>query len=298
MPTSTLRFLPFPFPFRMYDPATYRRHVEDAADFLTEAVGTEARIGLILGTGLGRLAEEIDVREAIPYDRIPHFPVSTVESHHGRLLAGMLGGVSVLAMQGRFHLYEGYDARQVTFPVRVMRRLGIDTLLISNAAGGMNPIYRRGDLMLLTDHINLMGANPLTGPNEDDWGPRFPDMSEVYDAGLRQIAEDAALARAIRLQQGVYVAVVGPNLETRAEYRFLRMIGADAVGMSTVPEVIVARHMGMRCMAVSVITDECFPDALEPVSIEDVLAAAGEAEPKLTAVMRAVVERIGAEAGS
>ncbi len=282
----------------MPDPATYRRHVEDAADFLTEAVGTEARIGLILGTGLGRLAEEIDVREAIPYDRIPHFPVSTVESHHGRLLAGMLGGVSVLAMQGRFHLYEGYDARQVTFPVRVMRRLGIDTLLISNAAGGMNPIYRRGDLMLLTDHINLMGANPLTGPNEDDWGPRFPDMSEVYDTGLRQIAEEAALARAIRLQQGVYVAVVGPNLETRAEYRFLRMIGADAVGMSTVPEVIVARHMGMRCMAVSVITDECFPDALEPVSIEDVLAAAGEAEPKLTAVMRAVVERIGAEAGS
>lgn len=298
MPTSTLRFLPFPFPFRMYDPATYRRHVEDAADFLTEAVGTEARIGLILGTGLGRLAEEIDVREAIPYDRIPHFPVSTVESHHGRLLAGTLGGVPVLAMQGRFHLYEGYDARQVTFPVRVMRRLGIDTLLISNAAGGMNPIYRRGDLMLLTDHINLMGANPLTGPNEDDWGPRFPDMSEVYDAGLRRIAEDAALAQAIRLQQGVYVAVVGPNLETRAEYRFLRMIGADAVGMSTVPEVIVARHMGMRCMAVSVITDECFPDALEPVSIEDVLAAAGEAEPKLTAVMRAVVERIGAEAGS
>ena len=273
---------------------TYRAHVREATDFLADALGTEARIGLILGTGLGKLAEEIDVTHTISYGDIPHFPVSTVESHAGKLLAGTLDGVPVLAMQGRFHLYEGYDGRTITFPVRVMKGLGIDTLLISNAAGGMNPLFRRGDLMLLTDHINLQGVNPLTGPNADEWGPRFPDMSEVYDADLRQQAEDFALAHGIRLMQGVYVAVEGPNLETRAEYRFLRLIGADAVGMSTVPEVIVARHMGMRCLAVSVITDECFPDALEPVSIEDVLAAAGEAEPKLTALMRGLVAGIGA----
>ena len=276
-----------------FDLDTYRRHVDEAAAHLREHLGTDARIGLILGTGLGKLADEIEATQTAAYDAIPHFPISTVESHHGRLIAGTLGGVPVMAMQGRFHLYEGYDARQVTFPVRVMNALGIETLLISNAAGGMNPLFRRGDLMLLTDHINLQGVNPLTGPNADEWGPRFPDMSEVYDADLRMIAEQAALDRAIRLQQGVYVAVVGPNLETRAEYRFLRLIGADAVGMSTVPEVIVARHMGMRCLAISVITDECFPDALEPVSIADVLAAAGEAEPKLTTLMRAVVEQIG-----
>ena len=276
-----------------FDLDTYRRHVDEAAAHLREHLGTDARIGLILGTGLGKLADEIEATQTAAYDAIPHFPISTVESHHGRLIAGTLGGVPVMAMQGRFHLYEGYDARQVTFPVRVMNALGIETLLISNAAGGMNPLFRRGDLMLLTDHINLQGVNPLTGPNADEWGPRFPDMSEVYDADLRMIAEQAALDRAIRLQQGVYVAVVGPNLETRAEYRFLRLISADAVGMSTVPEVIVARHMGMRCLAISVITDECFPDALEPVSIADVLAAAGEAEPKLTTLMRAVVEQIG-----
>ncbi|NNF57048.1 MAG: purine-nucleoside phosphorylase [Rhodothermaceae bacterium] len=276
-----------------FDLDTYRRQVDDVASFLRDELGDAARIGLILGTGLGKLAEEIQDVQTVMYDAIPHFPVSTVESHHGRLLRGTLGGVPVLAMQGRFHLYEGYDAKQITFPVRVMHALGIETLLISNAAGGMNPLFRRGDLMLLTDHINLQGVNPLTGPNHDGWGPRFPDMSEVYDADLRQIAEQAALDRAIRLQQGVYVAVEGPNLETRAEYRFLRLIGADAVGMSTVPEVIVARHMGMRCLAISVITDECFPDALEPVSIEDVLAAAGEAEPKLTVLMRAVVEQMG-----
>jgi purine-nucleoside phosphorylase len=177
--------------------------------------------------------------------------------------------------------------------VRVLAHLGVDTLLVSNAAGGMNPNFRRGDLMLVTDHINLQGVNPLSGPNHDDWGPRFPDMSMPYDEDLRQIAERVALEQAIKLQQGVYVAVEGPNLETRAEYRFLRMAGADAVGMSTVPEVLVARHQGLRCLAFSVITDECFPDALEPVSIEDVLAAAGEAEPKLTAVMRGVVREIG-----
>ena len=272
---------------------TARAQVTEAADALRFRIGDAARVGIILGTGLGKLADEIDVRESVPYGEIPGFPLSTVESHHGRLLAGTLRGVEVLAMQGRFHLYEGYSAWEVTLPVRAMATLGVEALLISNAAGGMNPLYRRGDLMLTTDHINLQGANPLTGPNVDEWGPRFPDMSEPYDRALRDRAEAAALDRGVRLQQGVYVAVVGPNLETRAEYRFLRMIGADVVGMSTVPEVIVARHHGLRCLAFSVVTDECFPDALEPVSIEDVLAAAGEAEPKLTMLMGDVVASLG-----
>ena len=271
------------------DADTARAQVQEAADALRARLGDAARVGVILGTGLGRLADEIEAREVVPYDEIPHFPLSTVESHDGRLIAGTLRGVEVLAMQGRFHLYEGYSAWQITLPVRVMATLGVETLLISNAAGGMNPLYRRGDLMLTTDHINLQGANPLMGPNVDEWGPRFPDMSEPYDRALRDVAEAAALERGVRLQQGVYVAVVGPNLETRAEYRFLRGIGADVVGMSTVPEVIVARHHGLRCLAISVVTDECFPDALEPVSIQDVLAAAAEAEPTLTALMGDVV---------
>ena len=260
---------------------------------LRQRIGDSARVGIILGTGLGALADEIEARETVEYGDIPGFPLSTVESHHGRLIAGTLRGVEVPAMQGRFHLYEGYSAWEVTFPVRVMAALGVETLLISNAAGGMNPLYRRGDLMLLTDHINLQGANPLSGPNVDAWGPRFPDMSEPYDPALRETAEAAALERGIRLQQGVYVAVVGPNLETRAEYRFLRQFGADVVGMSTVPEVIVARHQGLRCLAMSVVTDECFPDALEEVDIADILAAAAQAEPALTALMGDVVESLG-----
>lgn len=276
-----------------FDISAYRRQVDDAVGAIREVVDLQPSIGLILGTGLGKLAEEIDVQKVIPYQEIPHFPLSTVESHDGRLLIGHLQGVPVYALQGRFHLYEGYSAKEVTFPVRVLKLLGVETLLISNAAGGMNPNYRKGDLMLFTDHINLQGANPLVGPNLDDWGPRFPDMSEPYDLELRTTAERKALELGIKLHQGVYVAVVGPNLETRAEYRFLRMIGADVVGMSTVPENIVARHMNMRVLAISVITDECFPDALEPVSIEEVLQAAAEAEPKLTRLMTAVVEEIG-----
>jgi purine-nucleoside phosphorylase len=270
------------------------RQVEEAADALRARLSATPRAGLILGTGLGQLAEAIEAEAVVPYGEVPGMPLSTVESHTGRFIAGTLDGLPVLAMQGRFHLYEGYSAQEVTLPVRVMAALGVDTLLVSNAAGGMNPHFRRGDLMLLTDHINLQGANPLIGPNVEAWGPRFPDMSEPYDLELRQWAEDAALGQGIRLQQGVYAAVAGPNLETRAEYRWLRMIGADAVGMSTVPEVIVARHMGLRALAISVITDECFPDALEPVSIQDVLAAAAEAEPKLTAVLRAVAARLAA----
>lgn len=251
-------------------------------------------IGIILGTGLGRLASEIEAEVAIPYGEIPGFPVSTVETHEGRLIFGHLDGVPVVAMQGRFHVYEGYSAHEVTFPVRVFNALGVDTLLISNAAGGMNPQWKKGDLMLIADHINFQGVNPLVGANVDEWGPRFPDMSEPYDRDLRAIASRKALEKGIRLHEGVYVAVVGPNLETRAEYRFLRAFGADVVGMSTVPENIVARHMGMRVMAISVITDECFPDALEEVSLEDVVAAANQAEPMLTTIMRAVVEEVGA----
>ena len=274
------------------DAATQKAQVEDAVRAVRAIHPGKPRIGIILGTGLGRLVEEIDVTTQIEYDQLPHFPTSTVESHRGRLLFGTLRGASVVAMQGRLHLYEGYTARQTTFPVRVLARLGVDTLLISNACGGMNPLYRRGDLMLITDHINLQGVNPLVGPNVEAWGPRFPDMSEPYDVDLRALAERTALDLKIKLQQGVYVAVMGPNLETKAEYRFLRTIGADVVGMSTVPEVTVARHMNLRVMALSVITDECLPDALQPTTLEHVLAAAAEAEPKLTAIMAGVAHAL------
>ena len=266
--------------------------VHAARDYLKDRLRAIPDVGLILGTGLGSLGDDIETTDVIPYQEIPHFPLSTVESHTGRLLVGTLKGIPVLAMQGRFHLYEGYSAQEVTLPVRVLSSLGVSTLIVSNAAGGMNPLFRRGDIMLITDHINLQGANPLEGPNVDEWGPRFPDMSEPYDTDIRSITETVALELGIRLVQGVYLAVVGPNLETKAEYRFLRAIGADVVGMSTVPEVIVARHMGMKVLAFSVITDECFPDALEPVSIEDVLAAASSAEPDLRRIISTVVARL------
>jgi purine-nucleoside phosphorylase len=236
---------------------------------------------------------ELRTETVVEYEEIPHFPVSTVESHHGKLIFGTLAGRQVVVMQGRFHSYEGYTLQQVTFPVRVMKALGVGTLLISNAAGGMNPHFSRGDLMVITDHINLLGGNPLIGPNDDTLGPRFPDMSEPYDRGLRTLAEEVALDLKVRLQRGVFVAVPGPNLETRAEYRFLRLIGADAVGMSTVPENIVAIHSGMRVLGMSIITDECFPDALQPANVDEIIAAAMAAEPTLTAIMRGVVGRIG-----
>ncbi len=276
------------------DIAAYRLQVNAAAEAIAKQVDLDVEIGIILGTGLGRLASEIDVAATIPYGDIPGFPVSTVESHHGRLIFGRLAGVPVVAMQGRPHLYEGYSPQEVTFPTRVMHEIGVRTLLVSNAAGGMNPHYRKGDLMLITDHINLQGFNPLVGPNVEEWGPRFPDMSEPYDLELRALARQKALERQIKLHEGVYLSVLGPNLETRAEYRMLRAMGADVVGMSTVPEVIAARHMNMRVMAISVITDECFPDALEPVSMEEIVAAADSAEPKLAAVMQDVVEAVGA----
>lgn len=247
---------------------------------------------IILGTGLGRLAMEIENPVAIPYEDIPGFPASTVESHAGRLLCGTLGARTVIAMQGRFHRYEGYSLQQVTFPVRVLRALGADTLFVSNACGGLNPLWSAGDLMLITDHLNLLGDSPLIGPNDDRLGPRFPDMSAPYDSALGALARRIASDEGIGLREGVYVAVVGPNLETRAEYRLLRAIGADVVGMSTVPETIVAVHSGMRVLGLSIITDMCDPDALEPATVEKIIAVANRAEPALTTLVRRVLERM------
>jgi len=271
------------------NPETQLKRVKEAVTTIRTSSTLNPSVGLILGTGLGQLGEKIDVQHRIPYESLPHFPVSTVESHRGELLLGMLENVPVVCMKGRMHLYEGYSAREVTFPVRVMASLGIETLLISNACGCMNPKYRRGELMLISDHIHLQGFNPLVGPNVDAWGPRFPDMSEPYDIQLRQSAHQIAHRNGIKLHEGVYVSVLGPNLETKAEYKFLRSIGADVVGMSTTPEVIVARHMGLHVMAIGVITDECFPETLQPVSLEEIIHAAEVAEPNLTKVMEEVV---------
>jgi purine-nucleoside phosphorylase len=245
-----------------------------------------------LGTGLGQLAAEIDDAVAIEYASIAGFPLSTVESHAGRLLCGTLGGKTVVAMQGRFHRYEGYSLAQVTFPIRVLHALGASVLVVSNACGGLHPLWSAGDVMLIADHINLLGDSPLIGPNDDRLGPRFPDLSAAYDPSLRALARSVARDRGITLREGVYVAVAGPNLETRAEYRFLRGIGADVVGMSTVPEVLVAVHAGMRVLGLSIITDMCLPDALEPATVERILAVANAAEPKLSEVVRGVLERL------
>ena len=267
-------------------------HIAEATAAIRERTTDHPEVGIILGTGLGGLVGDLDVTAEIHYEDIPHFPLSTVESHAGRLLLGSLEGRNVLVMQGRFHQYEGYSLKQITFPVRVMHALGVKTLVVSNACGGLNPLYRRGDVMIIDDHINLLGDNPLIGKNEDSLGPRFPDMSEPYSRRLIEMAEKAALELQQKVHRGVYVAVTGPNLETRAEYRFLRTIGADVVGMSTIPENIVARHMGMEVLGMSIITDECFPDALEPVHIEDVLAAAGTAEPLMTSIIKKVIPQI------
>lgn len=266
--------------------------IAEAADAVRERWSGRPDVAIILGTGLGALGREIDVEATIEYVDIPHFPLSTVESHAGRLLCGTLGGKRVVAMQGRFHLYEGYTLQQVTFPVRVLQALGATTLVVSNACGGMHPLWAPGDLMLIADHINLLGDNPLIGPNDERLGPRFPDMSEPYDRELRALARRVAAERGIVLREGVYVAVAGPNLETRAEYRMLRAMGADVVGMSTVPEVIVAVHGGMRVLGLSLITDQCLPDALEPASLDKILAVASVAEPKLTTLVRGVLEAL------
>ena len=249
-------------------------------------------VGIVLGTGLGHFAEEIADRTDIPYEDIPFFPRSTAPSHKGQFVCGTLGGKQVVAMEGRYHAYEGYTMRQITFPVRVLKALGCEVLIATNACGGMNPQYSRGDIMLIEDHINLLGDNPLIGPNDDRLGERFPDMCFAYDRALLALGRAAALEHKIPVQQGVYAAVPGPNLETRAEYRFLRTLGADVVGMSTVPEVIVGVHSKMRNFGVSVVTDLCLPDALEPVSLPEILEVAREAEPRLRTLIREVVAQI------
>lgn len=249
----------------------------------------QPQAGIILGTGLGGLVKQIAVEATLDYDEIPHFPRSTTPAHRGRLVCGTLQGLPVLAMEGRFHRYEGYSLKEITLPVRVMKALGAPLLVVSNACGGMNPYYRSGDIMVIEDHINLLGDNPLIGINDDRLGPRFPDMSEPYQRLLIERALEVARRENIVAHRGVFVAVPGPNLETRAEYRFLRTIGADVVGMSTVPEVIVAVHCGMRVVGFSVVTDMCLPDALEPADVAKIIAVANTAEPKLCKLVMGVL---------
>lgn len=267
------------------------KNIRAAADYIKSRGVTEAIIGIVLGTGLGNLALQIDAEEIIDYADIPNFPVSTVESHSGKLIYGNLNGKKVLAMQGRFHYYEGYSGQEITFPIRVMKLLGIEKLLISNAAGTVNPNFKKGELMLIDDHINMLPDNPLRGKNFDELGPRFPDMSQPYNKEMNDLLKVIAKEKGITLHEGVYTPVAGPNLETRAEYRYLRTIGTDAVGMSTVPEVIVANHMSMPCVAISVLTDECDPDNLHPVSIAEILEIAGRAEKDLTMLYVELVGR-------
>ncbi|MEM6328738.1 MAG: purine-nucleoside phosphorylase [Planctomycetota bacterium] len=266
--------------------------VQEAVAVVRKAWDVTPRAGIILGTGLGNLAEQLEVDATIDYADIPHFPTSTATSHRGRFVCGRLCGVPVLAMEGRFHQYEGYPLKQITLPVRVMKAMGAEAMLVSQAVGGMNPQYKPADVMLIDDHINLMGDNPLVGVNDDRLGPRFPDMSAPYDPEFLEVGLAVARRGDFVAHKGVTVAVTGPNLETRAEYRFLRMIGADVVGMSTVPEVIVAVHCGLRVFGVAVITDMCLPDALEVANVEHIIATAKSAEPKLRALMEGVLAHL------
>ena len=268
--------------------------IEEATRFLQSRWQGQPSVGIILGTGLGGLAGDIHAEASFPYGDVPHFPVSTAPSHKGQLVCGQLGGKTVVAMEGRFHFYEGYGLQPITFPVRVMKALGCKVLIVSNACGGMNPQWEKGDLMLIDDHINLIGDNPLIGKNDDRLGVRFPDMSRPYDPELLQLAQRVAREEKIVCHKGVFVAVSGPNLETRAEYRFLRGIGADVVGMSTVPEVIVGVHAGLRVLGLSVITDQCLPDALEPANLAEIIAVANAAEKKLRVLVRRVIEELPA----
>lgn len=276
----------------MAEPQDLSQRVDAAVAAVRERTKHEPRVGIVLGTGLGGLVDKVRTEAVVPYEQIPGFPDPTVESHSGWLIFGSLGETPVVAMQGRFHKYEGYSLQQVTFPIRVLKRLGAETLIVTNVSGGMNPLWRAGELVLIDDHINLLGDNPLVGPNDDSFGPRFPDMSEPYDRELQRITMAAAMEQALQLHRGVYVAWTGPALETRAEYRMLRAMGADIVGMSTVPEVIVARHMGMPVLGVSIITDECFPDALEVAVVSEIIANAMKAEPDLTRLITRVVEQL------
>jgi len=275
----------------MVTPEAYT-HFRETMKYIRRYYQGSVEIGIVLGTGLGRLAESIEKEVQLAYNFIPHFPISTVESHFGRLIFGTLGGKKVVAMQGRFHYYEGYTMYQITYPIRIMKLLGAHTLLLSNAAGAVNLTYKLGDLMIIRDHINLLPENPLRGINLDQFGPRFPDMSQPYDRTLIAKAKSIAQNLGIPVQEGVYAAVQGPNLETAAEYRYLRIIGADVVGMSTVPECIVANHMGMRVFAMSIVTDIGDPDNLNPVSLEEIIRVANQAEPKLTQIFTELVRSL------
>jgi purine-nucleoside phosphorylase len=266
--------------------------IHETLEVIRKVTKEDYPVGIILGTGLGGLVKEIKIENELDYSDLPHFPLSTVESHKGKLIFGTIGDKKVVAMQGRFHYYEGYSMQQIVYPVRVMKFIGVKTLLVSNACGGMNPDYHKGDIMLMTDHINLLGDNPLIGKNYDELGPRFPDMSEPYSLKLIKLAEQVAQENKIKVQKGVYIAVPGPNLETKAEYKFLRTAGADVVGMSTIPENIAANHMGIQVLGISIITDECFPDTLKPVNVEEIIATAMEAEPKMTLIMKEVIKRL------
>src|SRR4051812_48569039 len=264
--------------------------IQHTTAYIKSRIGDfEPEVGIILGTGLGGLVKEIEVEKQLMYSNIPDFPISTLEFHSGKLIFGTLGGVKVVAMQGRLHYYEGYSMQQITFPVRVLKYLGIKTLFVSNASGSLNPDFKKGDLMVIADHINLQPQNPLIGRNDNELGPRFPDMSQPYQHNLIDKALTIAKANNITCHKGVYVAVTGPNLETKAEYKYLRIIGGDAVGMSTVPEVIVARHMNLPVFAISVLTDEGFTEILKPVSVEEILEVAHEAEPKMTLILKELI---------
>jgi len=263
--------------------------IKAATDAIRQQWDVTPKVGLILGTGLGSLAEQIESAVAIDYEDIPHFPSSTATSHRGRLVCGLLKGVPIVAMEGRFHQYEGYSLKEITLPVRVMKALGAELMIVTQAVGGMNPLYEAGDLMIVDDHINLMGANPLVGINDDRLGVRFPDMSAPYTPELIKTGLEIARQENFVAHRGVMVAITGPNLETRAEYRFLRMIGADVVGMSTVPEVIVAVHSGLRVFGVAVVSDMCLPDALEPANIDEIIAVATSAEPKLRSLVLGIL---------
>lgn len=269
-----------------------KKKIQEAAKEIRKLLHEKPKIAIVLGTGLGGLVNKIDVHARIEYRDIPHFPTSTVDAHAGEIVIGNIAGKPIVALSGRFHFYEGYSMKEVTFPIRVAKALGVKNLIVSNASGGLNPQFRAGDLMLITDHINFIGDNPLIGDNDDSVGPRFPDMCEPYTHRLADLAEKIALERGIKLQRGVYLACGGPCLETRAEYRMMRIMGADAVGMSTVPEVIVAVHAGLKVLGFSIITDECFPDALKPVNIDKIIATAEKAEPKLAELVTACVERM------
>ena len=271
---------------------TLKEKIFQTTEFLKNKIQTQPKIGIVLGTGLNGLANDIDISLSIPYNEIPHFPVSTVESHSGKLLFGKLSNKNVIAMQGRFHYYEGYSMQQIAFPIRVMKQLGVETLIISNAAGSLNPLFKKGSLMLLDDYINLLGTTPLVGEYDSSFGARFPEMSEPYSKRLISMIERIALQEKIPISKGVYAAMAGPCLETRAEYRMLKLIGADAIGMSTIPETIVAKQIELETIGISILTDECYPDNLKPVTLDEIIEVASSAEPKLSKLVSELIKEL------